>query len=294
MFSAGRIGKGHIEYLWNDKLGKAWKITSAVMSFYRYSLLLRSIHFDDFEFETRQQKLQEDRFAIVRELFDIINARFSEHFEPESELCIDEQLLAYRGRVAFKHFIPSKPAKYGFKVGALVDVQTRYTLILEPYVGKQPNLDAAGRPNKFKVSTTPYDLVIRLMKKFVKGGRNLTGDNWFTSVELVRELLRLKTTYVGTIRKNKRAIQPEFQASLQKKILSSLFGFDSQITLVSYVPKKKRSVLLLSSQHHNKIDAKSKKQKKPEIITYYNSTKFGVDCVDQMCESHSTARITRG
>jgi hypothetical protein len=122
----------------------------------------------------------------------------------------------------------------------------------------------------------------------------LTGDNWFTSVPLVRKLLELNTTYVGTIRKNKREIPPEFQANSSKEPNSSMFEFQKDMTLVSYIPKKKRSVILISSMHDNDaIDETTASLMKPEIITFYNQNKFGVDVVDQMCESYNVARTSR-
>ena len=81
-----------------------------------------------------------------------------------------------------------------------------YTVALEPYVGKVDKENANKQPNPHFKSTAPFDLVVRLVQYFVKTGRNLTGDNWFTSIPLVQTLLELKTTYVGTVRKNKREV----------------------------------------------------------------------------------------
>lgn len=52
--------------------------------------------------------------------------------------CVDEQLIAFRGRCNFKQHIPAKPAKYGIKIWALCDVQTSYDSKLEVYTGKPP------------------------------------------------------------------------------------------------------------------------------------------------------------
>lgn len=72
---------------------------------------------------------------------------------------------------------------------------------------------------------------------------------------------------------------------------SSLYGFTNDITLLSYVPKKNKAVLLVSSMHHNQNnDAQTDK---PEIIEYYNSTKGGVDSLDQKCSIYSSSRRTR-
>jgi hypothetical protein len=286
MIGAGRVSKGHLKKLWLNENGIGWEICSATMSFSRFIFLLRTIHCDNIN--ERPEKAKVDNFAIFREFFEHINELFSKHYVPSELLCIDEQLLRFRGRCRFKQYIPSKPAKYGLKVWAIVDVKTKYTVTLEPYVGKQPE------NSPFEKSTAPLDLVMRLCDKFTKEGRNLTGDNWFTSIPLVRKLLDLDTTYVGTIRKNKREIPPEFQAEKSKEEGSSMFGFQKDMSMVSYVPKKRRVVILVSSMHNdNAIDPESQQKLKPEIITFYNSTKYGVDVVDQMCENYNCARTTR-
>lgn len=197
---------------------------------------MRVIHFDNIR--TRADRVKNDNFGIMREMFEYINSKFKKMWEPSPFLCIDEQLFKFRGRVRFKVYIPSKPAKYGLKVWAIVDVGYQYVCNLEPYVGKQPVLDRNGDPNTFNVCMSSFDLVMRMMNGLTKPGRSLTGDNWFTSLPLVKKLLELDTTYVGTIRKNKVEIPLKFQASNQKEEYSSMFGFSPNITLVSYVPKK--------------------------------------------------------
>ena len=56
-----------------------------------------------------------------------------------------------------------------------------------------------------------------------------------------------------------------------------MFGFQKHATLVSFTPKKNKSVVLLSTMHRDAaVDAETKK---PEIIYFYNSTKGGIDTV---------------
>ncbi|UYV60496.1 GPATCH11 [Cordylochernes scorpioides] len=64
----------------------------------------------------------------------------------------------------------------------------------------------------------------------------------------------------------------------------STFGFSKNKKLVSYVPKIGQFVTLLSTMHSTTaIDQETAEQQKPEIITFYNMTKGGVDVVDQKC-----------
>lgn len=63
------------------------------------------------------------------------------------------------------------------------------------------------------------------------------------------------------------------------------------MTLVSYVPKINKSVLLLSTFHHSK-SIQQNEEKKPEIITFYNKTKGGVDTLDFLIEKFTCRRKT--
>ena len=73
---------------------------------------------------------------------------------------------------------------------------------------------------------------------------------------------------VGTMRANKREIPNEFRPNKQRAVHSSLHGFNNHLTLVSYVPKAKRAVILLSTEHHLDL-CDEKNDMKPEIIQFY-------------------------
>lgn len=104
-------------------------------------------------------------------------------------------------------------------------------------------------------------------------------------------LLENGLTFIGTMKKNKAEIPPQFLNTLSRDIGSTIFGFQEECTLLSFVPKKKKNDLLLSTMHdEGKIDEDSGK---PVIILDYNRTKGGVDTVDQKCSNYSTTRKTR-
>ncbi|XP_022099284.1 piggyBac transposable element-derived protein 4-like [Acanthaster planci] len=98
---------------------------------------------------------------------------------------------------------------------------------------------------------------------------------------------------VGTIKGNRREVPKEMRKenTRNRPAKSAEFVFNNISTLVSYVPKPKKNILLLSSMHRDK--ATHPTTKKPDIITYYNATKAGVDTVDQMCSLYNCARITK-
>lgn len=112
-------------------------------------------------------------------------SNFQNCFTPGEYLTVDEQLVAFRGRCGFRQYIPSKPARYGIKIFALVDCRMMYTVNLEVYCGKQPN-------GPFEVSNAGKDVVLRIAQPILGTGRNITGDNWFSSLPLVNELSKKK------------------------------------------------------------------------------------------------------
>ncbi|CAH2296782.1 Hypothetical predicted protein, partial [Pelobates cultripes] len=116
-------------------------------------------------------------------------------------------------------------------------------------------------------------------------------DGAYRALDLVEELKEMKLSYVCTVKKNKRELPPEFVTTKSREVYSSSFGFNRSTTLVSYVPKKNKTVILVTSFHHNKsLDSETGEKKKPSIFTFYNFTKGGVDNVDKMCAIFSIAR----
>ena len=64
------------------------------------------------------------------------------------------------------------------------------------------------------------------------------------------------------------------------------YTIEDSIQLVSYKAKTSKTVLLLSS-HHKRPDIADDHKKKPETILFYNSTKGGVDSVDERISTYS-------
>lgn len=92
----------------------------------------------------------------------------------------------------FRQYIPNK---YGIKLFLLVDCQTYYTYNLEIYPGQQPN-----RP--YKLSNSGFNVVDRLITPISETRRNITCDNWLSSIPLTKHLLyKHKLTMVGTLKK---------------------------------------------------------------------------------------------
>ncbi|KAJ8866154.1 hypothetical protein PR048_033678 [Dryococelus australis] len=132
----------------------------------------------------------------------------------------------------------------------LADAQTNY--FYNSYLYARKDSDGLGPDEEMKQFSKPTQAVLRLLAPIFGSNRNITADNWFTSVEVVQILKNSNgLTYVSTLRKNKGQIPSQFQASRTRTEGYSLYGYTKGITLLSHAPKRNKCILLFSSMHHN-------------------------------------------
>lgn len=288
LFYTAIFKENHEHYTsWYSMDGTGREIYRCILSKNRFEVLLKTIRFDDAE--TRLVRREHDPSAPISELFDDFINRCQAVYVIGSCACIDEMLVAFRGRCRFKMYMPKKPAKYGIKIQCLTDARSGYLLNAYIYLGKDS--DGCNLSAEYQRLKKPTQAVLRLIPPIEGSNRNVTTDNWYTSIELLEQMKQKQLTVVGTLRKNQREIPPEFLAARNRNVDSTVFGFTKDITISSYVPKLNKAVITVSSMHHTaNVDNTTKK---PEIILYYNQTKIGVDLLDQRCANYSSGRRTR-
>lgn len=267
-----------MEMMWSEGYGRP--ILRATMPLKRFLVFLSCARFDDKT--TRKERRSVDKLAPIRQLMDNFVDKCSKTYNTSPYVCVDETLVGFRGKCPFRVYIPSKPDKYGIKVWSLCDSGTNYLFTCQVYVGKQgdsPEVNQGAR------------VVKDLTGKLHGSGQNITTDNFFTSYALGQYLLTKNITLLGTMRKNRRELPSQL---LQKKrpMHESLFAFTPDTTLVSYAPKKNRSVVLLSTMH-DKPDVDDGEAKKPNMVLDYNATKGSVDAFDQNVGQYTCAKKTR-
>ena len=113
--------------------------------------------------------------------------------------------------------------------------------------------------------------VLTLCEKYFHTNRCLCADNFFSSIPLCKELWANGIEYIGTLRANKIEIPISFLKNKARTIETTLFGFNKEITIASFVPIKDKAVILVSTMHHDKeINVETKK---PQFIMDYNKLK---------------------
>ncbi|XP_012523203.1 uncharacterized protein LOC105829094 [Monomorium pharaonis] len=266
-----------LEDLWSAEYGI--DLYRATMPLARFKFICRCLRFDDIS--TRTQRQKQDKFALIRELWTKFISRCTQFYIPTPYCTIDEQLLSFQGRCPFKVHNKNIPNKYGIKIIMMNDSRTFYMYTAEPYVGKVNKDNTESLPSYY----------IRTLSQPIHGTlRNITCDNWFSSVEIFDKMLQEHSiTMVGTLKKNNPEIPLAFKKSGAAQ--SSKYAFDATKTLVSYTPKENKIVLLLSTFHNTPTTDNT--TGKSDIITFYNLTKGATDTFKQMCHEYTTVRRTR-
>ena len=252
------------------------------MALNRFKFLLRCMRFDNYR--NRPGRQADDRLAAIREVWSIFNDNLRNIYVSNETLTVDEQLVGYRGKIPGRTYMPSKPRKYGVTFFWLCEATTGFALHGMIYSGREEN----NAPHR----NLANDIVMNLCSVYYGTGRDIYVDRYFTTHELVCNLLSQKLTLVGTIMSNRREIPSQFKSARGREVESTkaLYDYSNGILLISYIPKRNRNVLMMSSSHSDVsiTDCHSK----PTVIMDYNKHKGGVDTLNENCEEFNCLRKT--
>ncbi|XP_056157036.1 piggyBac transposable element-derived protein 4-like [Lampris incognitus] len=278
LFIRGALSKGvELAKLWSEKWGVPF--FRETMSRNRFKEIMRFLRFD--KKETRCVRLQDDKFALISATWN----RFIENciacYKPGADITIDEQLLSTKARCKFQQYMGNKPDKFGIKFWLAADVHSKYMLNGAPYMGR----DETRRGLLLGES-----VVLSLAAPYLEKGRNITTNNFFTSLRLANILQKKKTSLVGTLGKSKCEMPPS--AKKKAEPFSTKVLKCGDITLTIYQGRPSKNVCILSSMHTT-VGIMEGPKSKPESVTYYNNTKYSVDILDQMVRMYSVKSGTR-
>ena len=162
---------------------------SSTMSRKRWEQIKANLHLVDNDTLNRDDKL-----AKVWMLIDHLRCEFRKITMLEN-LCVDEQMVPFKGASSLKQYIPKKPRKWGYKLFILADNEG---LVYDfyPYCGAIPAVHRFGVPDLGPSSNSVLHLAAS-----IPDGKNykLYFDNSFTSVKLVEHLATRKIWACGTI-----------------------------------------------------------------------------------------------
>ena len=203
------------------------------MSRNRFLSLLRFLHFND-----NGQQTTDDNLYKIRPIINHLRDVFGEILVPYQNLCIDESLVLWKGRLSFKQYIPSKRRRFGIKLFLLCDVHTGIILDLIVYTGATTDIKKISR---LGISGS---IVMTLLEPYLDQGHNLFVDNWYTSVGLFETLFERSTGACGTVRKN-RVNLPDLEEKIGEG--QQIYKHTNNLSVLKWNDKKE--VMMLSTIH---------------------------------------------
>uniref|UniRef100_A0A8C6NXJ7 PiggyBac transposable element-derived protein domain-containing protein n=1 Tax=Nothobranchius furzeri TaxID=105023 RepID=A0A8C6NXJ7_NOTFU len=268
-FLTGYVKKPSTEMYWSVDEVDATPYFSKTMSRNRFQIIWKFLHYND-----NANLDVNDKMYKVRPVLDYIVEKFKQMYQPDKNICIDEGMMLWRGRLSFRVYNPQKPVKYGIKSYILCDSATGYCFNMRPYFGEGSSLP---------------DTVFSLLDRLSGHGYTLYMDNFYNSVALCERLLEAQTNVCGTLRKNRG--EPQVIRDLVKTDLGigdKVVRHNDKVMVVAW--QDKRLVKMVTTCHQDgmqKVDVWQKGHKdkvaqfKPECVVAYNSHMNGVDKLDQ-------------
>lgn len=257
-------------------------IFSATMSRNRFSFIRANLCFDDAS--TRDERWKQDRFAAMRDIFELFNFECMSCLVPGDYLSLDETLYSMRNQISFKQYNPNKPAKYGLLFKAINAARYPYTFIAYPYCGK-PKEDGGKYYVQGTEPIVKHIIETLLANAIPLAGRNISFDLLYTSLSIALWLYDRHITCLGTMQINRKGIPAEIKAIKTREDLSTEIYWQKDGPLsLSYVVKTasgKKNVLMLSTLKQILGTTKDDKREKLALYKLYDFTKGGTDIVDQ-------------
>ncbi|GFV18332.1 piggyBac transposable element-derived protein 4 [Trichonephila clavipes] len=144
------------------------------MSSRRFDLIMQFIHFD--RNENTDSSHPQPKLKKIWTVLNYLQKKFSEVYTPEQDICIDESLLLYKGRLSWTQYLPLKRARFGIKMFMLCESHSGYVWSIIIYVGKGTDVSDENKECSFSTQ-----VVLTLSKPLLNKGYCLTMDNYYNS-----------------------------------------------------------------------------------------------------------------
>ena len=144
----------------------------------------------------------DDKLSKARFLMELMRRKCLKLFQPFQNICTDERMVRNKGPYSFRQCIRDKPTKWGMKLWVLADSSIGYTYDFDVYLGTSTATSGFG---------LAYDVVMNLVKSIVNEGYHLFFDNFYTSVQLMRDLVGKGIRACGTIITNRKGFPPQLK-----------------------------------------------------------------------------------
>ncbi|XP_035216381.1 piggyBac transposable element-derived protein 4-like [Stegodyphus dumicola] len=215
-----------------------------IMTERRFSLIMKFLHFED-NSTLKGKNYPNPKLKNIHTLHEMIISNFKTVYIPEKDISIDESLIAYKGLLGWKQFIPSKRARFGIKLFQLCEAESGYIWNSIIYTGKGTTFHKDYDHYELSVKS-----VMTLIHDLLGKGYFLMKDNFYTSPELAELLINQKTDICRTLRDSRKSLPHAIK--LQKVKKEEVIAFQKgKICVLKW--KDKKPLSMLSTVHNNEM-----------------------------------------
>ena len=264
----------------------------SVMTKNRFEQLCQYLHFSDTTKEPKRGEPNYDRlFKILPVLKDVLD-KAKNTYEPSKNISVDEGMIAFKGRLAFRQYMPAKPTKCGIKVWLAADSSNEYVSNFSIFMGKEsdaPRTHGLG-----------YDVVMAMVEPFLNEHRHVFSDSFFTSPKLFDNLLKENMYACGTVRTNRKEMPASASMKEKLKPEEKVVTQRGQLVYTKWHDKKDVSFLStnVSPGEPSRLVPRLVKGQditieKPRVADVYPKHTGGVDRADQLRSFYHTGWQSR-
>ena len=153
------------------------------------------------------------RIQRASNFLEYINSRFSDYFIPGENICVDESVVKFKGKISFITYNPNKPTKWGIRIYVLADSETGYVYSILPYYGSITS-ENLPRPDLLVSTRVTLHLYQQLLDRVPTAqGYHMHTDRYYTSIPLAEELRKMKCHLTGTIQTNRKGVPTSLKKS---------------------------------------------------------------------------------
>ena len=297
----GVIKKPELESYWSSRGVCQTPFFGRWMSRNRFTSILANLHLTDDSHNPPFGTLGHDALAKLRPFITMCEENFKFAYKPTHDLSMDESCCPWKGRLRFKVYNPRKPARFHIKLFQMCEATSGYIIGFSIYTGKNSCVDNTICADEDCTTTTKLVMTLANECDVLDKGYRIYFDNYYTSPELLEELLARNTSSCGTVRSNRKGLPVAVTKAALKSGESSFrrnVGPDGQpggILAVKWCDK--RPVYMISTCHAATEKWTGRNDRvhgtpiyKPSLVVDYIRRMGGVDLSDQLMTYYSFLR----
>lgn len=270
-----------IEEHWSSDILLQAPIFSKLMSRNRFCMILGMLHFS---IRSEENEL----LSKVTKFVNHARQKFKSCITPYKNLCIDESIVPFKGRLSIKQYLPNKRNRFGIKLFVLCDVATGFIVDFIVYCGASTDI---VDPCNLGVGGA---VVHSLLEDFFGSNRHLYVDNWYSSPALFKYLHEHGIFACGTVNKKRKGM-PVLNSRLQLHEVEVKYS----TPLMSLKWKDKKYLYMLSTIHDSGMGPSMRVNRstglpvmKPNAVLDYAKNMGSVDTADMLLSSIQCIRKT--